>query len=70
MDPQEEIARLLAIQIRRTAASQAQAVLELSRAGFTPARIAQLLGTSTATVSKDLQRAKKPGTGSKKGDSQ
>lgn len=58
MEPMEEIARLLAIQIRRGSGSQAETAIELSRTGFGPTRIAQLLGTSTATVSKDLQRAK------------
>ena len=58
MEPMEEIARLLAIQIRRGSGSQAETAIELSRAGFGPTRIAQLLGTSAATVSKDLQRAK------------
>jgi len=34
MDAQEEIVRLLAIQIRRASANQSEAVLELARAGF------------------------------------
>lgn len=58
MEPMEEIARLLAIQIRRGSGSQAETAIELSRGGFGPTRIAQLLGTSPATVKKDLQRAK------------
>lgn len=58
MDVQEEIARLLVIQIRRAATSQAQVVQELARSGFGPARIAQLLGTTTATVNTDLKRGK------------
>lgn len=59
MDPLEEVARLLAIQIRRTAATQAEAVVELKRGGFSSRRIADLLGTSVSTVEKDLQRARK-----------
>ena len=38
--PQEEIVRLLAIQLRRGASSQGEAILELGRAGFGPKRIA------------------------------
>jgi hypothetical protein len=63
MEPMEEIARLLAIQIRRGAGSQADAAAELSRVGFGPTRIAQLLGTTAATIGKDLQRARKRGRG-------
>ncbi len=66
MEPLEEIARLLAIQIRRGSGSQAETATELSRAGFGPTRIAQLLGTSAATVSKDLQRAKQRRPGAPK----
>lgn len=58
MEPIEEVARLLAIQIRRTAPTQAEAILELSRAGFSARRVAELLGTTPATVEKDLQRAR------------
>lgn len=60
LDPIEEVVRLLVLQLRRSSASQGELAAELSRAGFGPARIAKLLGTSTQTVSKDLQRAKKP----------
>ncbi len=58
MEPLEEIVRLLAIQIRRGSGSQGEAALELSRAGFGPTRIAQLLGTSAATINTDLKRAR------------
>jgi DNA-directed RNA polymerase specialized sigma24 family protein len=58
MDAQEEIVRLLAIQIRRGSESQSEAILELSRAGFGPTRIAELLGTTPNTVGVTLQKAK------------
>lgn len=59
MDPQEEIVRLLAIQLRRSVESQAQAIEELSKAGFRPARIAELLGTTSNTVNVQLAKSKK-----------
>ncbi len=59
LEPQEEIVRLLAIQVRRGSESQAEAILELSRAGFGPTRIAALLGTTANTVNVTLQKAKK-----------
>jgi len=58
MDAQEEVVRLLAIQIRRGSDSQSEAILELSRAGFGPTRIAELLGTTANTVNVTLQKAK------------
>jgi len=63
VDPQEEIVRLLAIQIRRGSASQTEAIVELGRAGFGPTRIADLLGTTANTVNVVLakDRAKKKG---------
>lgn len=59
MDPQEEIVRLLIIQLRREAASQTDAILELNKAGFGPSRIADLLGTTSNTVNVALATAKK-----------
>lgn len=61
MDAQEEIVRLLAIQIRRGSASQGETILDLSRAGFGPKRIAELLGTTPNTVNVALakERARK-----------
>jgi len=61
MDTQEEIVRLLAIQLRRGSESQAEAILELSRTGFGPTRIAELLGTTANTVNVTLQKAKQRG---------
>jgi DNA-directed RNA polymerase specialized sigma24 family protein len=59
MDTQEEMVRLLAIQIRRTAKSQNEAILEMGKAGFGPARIATLLGTTADTVSQAMKAAKR-----------
>lgn len=64
MDPQDEIARLLATQIRLSLPSQTQAILELSRAGLKPPRIAELLGTSTATAKVTVAKARKKGVAS------
>jgi DNA-directed RNA polymerase specialized sigma24 family protein len=55
----EEIVRLLVLQLRMRLGNQASAIVELSRAGFGPSRIAELLGTSPGTVNVALQRAKK-----------
>jgi DNA-directed RNA polymerase specialized sigma24 family protein len=59
MDPQEEIVRLLALQIRMNCETQADAIRELSKAGFGPKRIAELLGTTSGTVGVTLAKAKK-----------
>ena len=59
LEPQEEIVRLLAIQLRRSSENQAELILELSRAGFGPTRIAELLGTTANTVNVTLQKAKR-----------
>jgi DNA-directed RNA polymerase specialized sigma24 family protein len=64
MEPLEEVARLLAIQIRLALPSQTQAILELNRSGFGPTRIAELLGTSPATAKVTLQKARKKESGS------
>jgi hypothetical protein len=57
-DPQEEIVRLLALQTRLQFESQAEAIREFSKAGFGPARIADLLGTTPGTVNVTLAKAK------------
>lgn len=59
MEPIEEVVRLLAIQLRRDTESQAQAIEELSKAGFGPSRIAELLGTTSNTVNVAISNAKK-----------
>ena len=59
MDSQEEIVRLLATQIRLQFKNQADAIRELSKSGFGPSRIAELLGTTPGTVNVTLAKAKK-----------
>jgi hypothetical protein len=59
VDPQEEIVRLLVVQLRMQLPSQADMVAELSRAGFGATRIAQLIGTTPNTVNVAIQRSKK-----------
>ena len=61
MDPQEELVRLHLIDLRRSLGSQAEVIVEMSRAGFGPSRIAELLDTTANTVNVTLQRAKKTG---------
>lgn len=46
----DEVARLLALLVRLQVGSQAQAIAELDRLGITPARIADLLGTTAGTA--------------------
>lgn len=55
----DEVARLLATQIRLTLGNQRQAIIELDRAGLGQARIATLLGTSPGTVKTELRDAKR-----------
>jgi DNA-binding NarL/FixJ family response regulator len=59
VDPAEEVVRLLAIQLRRDCASQAEAIEEMHRAGFGPTRIAELLGTTPNTVNVAISKLKK-----------
>jgi hypothetical protein len=59
MDPQEELVRLKVIELRRSLGSQTEAIVELSKAGFGPSRIAELLGTTANTVNVTLQKAKR-----------
>jgi DNA-directed RNA polymerase specialized sigma24 family protein len=65
----DELVRLLALQVRYLFPSQAEASVALSKAGFKPSRIAQLLGTTTSTVTTDLQRARKAKAAKKKSSS-
>jgi DNA-directed RNA polymerase specialized sigma24 family protein len=56
--PLDEIARLLALLIARDRSLQ-DAVTDLSRVGFKPTRIADLLGTSPGYAKVAVDRAKK-----------
>jgi hypothetical protein len=60
MDTQEEIVRLLAMQVRSQYESQADAIRELTKAGFGPTRIADLIGTTPGTVTVTLAKSKRP----------
>lgn len=59
LEPQDEIARLLATLIRLQVENQTQAIVELGKAGFGPARIGALLGTTTDTAKVTLARSRK-----------
>lgn len=59
MDRQEELIRLVATQIRLQLNNQNEAIQELSKSGFGPSRIAELLGTTPGTVNVSLAKAKK-----------
>lgn len=60
MDTDEEIVRLLVMQLRgEKFGSQADAIRALRSAGFGPSRIAELLGTTTGTVNVTLAKAKR-----------
>ena len=61
MDLQEEMVRLLAMQIRMQVENQADAIREFGKAGFGPTRIAELLGTTSGTVNVTLAKAKAKG---------
>lgn len=53
-----EISALLTIIIKRDSESQAATILEMSKAGISPTRIATLLGTGTSTVTGTISKAK------------
>lgn len=55
----EDIARLLAVLVRRTGDSQAEVIRELSAVGIAPRRIASLLGTTPNTVSVTLSKSRR-----------
>ena len=54
----DEVTRLLALMLRHQLGDPTEAILELGRAGFSPKRIAELLGTTTNTANVTLQKAK------------
>ncbi len=55
----DELVRLNARAVRKAAASQTDAILELNDAGFGTKRISELLGTSYGTVSVTLAKARR-----------
>ena len=61
VDHADELVRLKTLELRRTAESQAELILEMSAVGFSNSRIAELLGTTTGTVRMAVKRGKKKG---------
>jgi hypothetical protein len=59
MAPEEELVRLGVLLLRRMTDTQNETILELSRGGFKPGRIASLLGTTPNTVSQAIVKSKK-----------
>lgn len=57
-DPLDELVRLQVLLLRRQSETQADTIVELNKAGFSNARIADLLGTTPATVNMALHRVK------------
>jgi DNA-binding NarL/FixJ family response regulator len=55
----EELVRLAALQIRREADSQQDVIVAMLGAGFEAPRIAELLGTTAATVRATRQKMNK-----------
>lgn len=58
LDPIDEVARLLALNLKRERGLQ-EVIVELDDVGIKQARIAELLGTSPGYVNVALTRAKK-----------
>ena len=58
MESQEEIVRLLVMQIRPRFETQAEAIREFGKAGFSANRIAELLGTTPGTAKDALAKGK------------
>jgi len=62
----DQMVRLQALQIKIAFNNQAEAIVEINKAGIGPSRIAELLGTTPGTVNVAIQRAKpKPGVNKK-----
>jgi transcriptional regulator len=57
LDPMDEVARLLALNLKRQRGLQ-EVIVELAGVGIAQARIAELLGTTGSYVSVALARAK------------
>jgi hypothetical protein len=68
LDPIDEVARLLALNLKRDRGLQ-EVIVELEGVGIRQARIAELLGTTGGYVSVALGRAKAPAKPTKKSKS-
>ncbi len=55
----DEVVRLLAVSLRRGVDTQSEAIQAFGEAGLGNARIAELLGTTPATVKSSRQKAAK-----------
>ena len=66
LDPMDEVARLLALNLKRERGLQ-EVIVELDSVGIKQARIAELLGTSAGYVNVALARAKDAEAKPKKG---
>lgn len=62
----DELLRIKAIELKNIFGNQNDTILEMSKVGLAPSRIASLLGTTPGTVGTALQRAKKPSATKKK----
>ena len=62
----EDILRIKVIELRLALGNQNETILEMSKAGFTPTKIASLIGTTAGTVNTALQRAKRTSRSSNK----
>ncbi len=56
--PQEELVALAVLLLRRDASSQSELSREMYSVGFSPSRIAELLGTTANTISQAIQKGK------------
>jgi hypothetical protein len=54
----DELVRMIALQLRYQGAPQGSLVHDMSKLGLTPARIAELLGTTANTVSQQKRKAR------------
>ena len=57
----DEIVRLLALSLRETTETQTEAILLLAQAKLEPNRIAELVGTTSATVRATQSKSKEKG---------
>jgi hypothetical protein len=55
----DELVRLTALSLRRDMENQTEAILAFHQAGLEPPRVAELLGTTPATVRATRQKASK-----------
>lgn len=57
--PQEELVALAVLLLRRDASSQSELAREMYSVGFSPSRIAELLGTTANTINQAVQKGKR-----------